>query len=190
MHLPTDQELIDNAARGDRSSFRMLVERHQRFVFSVACRMLWDKADAEDVAQEVFVLLWKNLSKYDHKTKFTTWLYRIITNRCIDSLRSGDKKRLTRSRSLDAAQLSIRGESTEDVVTGTELNEVVRLISEGLSPMQKAVFVLRDIEGLAVEEVCSVLSLSPVQLKSNLYHARVALGEKLKLYYAEKQKLL
>ena len=84
----TEPEIIRKAASGNRTAFRQLAERHQRFVYAVAVRVLNNQQDAEDATQETFIRLWKNLKHYKAEIKLTTWLYRIVTNICLDVLKS------------------------------------------------------------------------------------------------------
>ena len=88
----TETEIITKAIGGDQQAFRWLVEKHQRFVYTVCFRMIGNRADTEDITQETFVRLWKHLSRYRPGIRLTTWLYSIATNLCLDHLRSSKHK--------------------------------------------------------------------------------------------------
>lgn len=165
-------DLILRAREDDIRAFQLLVEHHQRFVYSVAFRLLGSEEDARDAAQECFIRLWKNLRKYDVERTFTTWLYRIIANLCYDQLR-----RTARSRNL-------HGANTEDLTTipcqgdlekslaNADLAEKIRLLAQNLQPRQRMVFVLRDLQELELTEIAVILETSVTTVKSNLYYAR------------------
>jgi RNA polymerase sigma-70 factor, ECF subfamily len=182
---PAETEIISKAMNGDRQAFRWIVEHHQRFVYAVGYKILGNRVEAEDIAQETFVRLWKNLSKYRSDVKLTTWLYKIATNLCLDHLRSSRHKILLRTVAPDEAVTS--QESSDQQVMATEFSEAVRIFAASLQPRQRAVFVLREVEGLSVKEVSDILSMSSDLIKSNLYHARMQITKWMKEHYSEKK---
>ena len=188
MLLPPDAELIEKALAGDMQAFRRLVERHQRFVYALGYRLLGTVGDAEDVTQETFIRLWKNLSRYRSEVKLTTWLYKIATNLCLDSLKSAHSKQGKSTVNVVDYQGRMPAHaSADEPLLKEELAVALERISEKLSPKQKAVFVLRDIENLDMAEIGKVLKLSPGKLKSNLYYARKRVSELFALHYQTKE---
>ena len=187
MAEPLTQEIIGRAMRGDSDSFRVIVDQNQAFAYAVAYRFLANAEDAEDVTQEAFVRLWRNVHKYRPEIKLTTWLYRIVANLCLDFLKSAYGKQ--RKNQVDVDRIGEAKESTDEPLRQNELHEMILRAADGLTPKQKAVFVLRDMEDLPVEEVCSILSMSAGNVKSNLYYARQRVGEKLKSYYQTTDKI-
>lgn len=183
MPEPITPELIQEAARGSQKAFRKIVEANQGFVYAVAFRFVNDTQDAEDITQEVFVRLWKNLHTYKQEVKLTTWLYKIITNRCLDFLKSRHGRQ--RKNKVDVEkQYGLTTHSTpEKEFQQAELMVAITQAAEELTPKQKAVFILRDLEGLSQEEVSEALSMSTGNVKSNLFYARQKMTEKLKAYY-------
>jgi RNA polymerase sigma-70 factor, ECF subfamily len=181
--LLTEPEIIKKAAAGDRSAFRLLVETHQRFVYEVAVRVLNNTHDAEDATQETFIRLWKNLNRYKAEIKLSTWLYRIVTNICLDLLKSAHNKR--NQMTLDIVkQTDLKHDrSTDEAMHLHDLTKAVEDAAAQLPPLQKIIFVLRDLQDLTPEEVSSILETSEERIKSNLYHARVAIGKYLKQHY-------
>lgn len=175
--------LIQKAMAGDVRAFRLIVEEHQAFAYAVAFRMLGQEDEAEDVVQEAFVRLWKNLPKYREEIKITTWLYRIITNLCLDYVKSvrGRQKKNQDALSVGKSVHAITNPAKE--MEQRELMVLVQEAAAALTPKQKAVFVLRDLQGLDVQEVCSILEMEETQVKSNLYHARLAISRELKEQY-------
>lgn len=183
MPEPITPELIQEAARGGQQAFRAIVEVNQGFVYAVAFRFVNDSQDAEDITQEVFVRLWKNLHNYKPEVKLTTWLYKIVTNRCLDFLKS--KHGSQRKNAVDVdKQLHLAAHSTpEQAYQQQELVKIIHAAADELTPRQKAVFILRDLEGLSSAEVCEALSMSAGNVKSNLFHARQKITGKLKTIY-------
>lgn len=180
-------EIIRKAMEGNTEAFRVIVTQNQAFAYSISYRFLGNAEDAEDVVQEAFIRLWKNVHKYNPEVKLTTWLYRIIANLCMDFLKSGYGRQKNNNVDVDCAKLYAIG--SDELMHANELNELIQEAASGLTPKQKAVFVLRDLEDLPVEEVCNILSMSAGNVKSNLYYARQQVGEKLKRYYQTTDKI-
>jgi RNA polymerase sigma-70 factor, ECF subfamily len=181
--------IIREAAHGNRQAFRTIVEQHQGFVYAVAFRFVNDSSEAEDLTQEVFIRLWRSLHTYREEVKFTTWLYRITANRCLDFIKSRHGRQRKNKVDVTSGHF-VQGHSTpEKVFQQAELMSAINLAAEELTPKQKAVFILRDLEGLSTEEVGKVLSMSVGNVKSNLFYARQNMSEKLKAYYQTTDKL-
>ena len=183
MHQQPDHELIIKAKAGDRQAFEKIVELTQGFLYAVAFRYLNNKSEAEDAVQETLVKLWKSFSNYRMEVKLTTWLYRILVNHCLDLKKS-------RTRQFQHQQLSIEGATNfatdhtpHTVMEGNELTAKLQQAADQLSGKQKMIFVLRDMEGLEVQEVCQLVELNEDQVKSNLYHARKKVQEWMKINY-------
>ena len=183
-----DQNLVSRAMAGDTQAFRALVEKNQSFVYAVAYRFVNSRTDAEDVSQEAFVRLWKNLGQYRPEVKLTTWLYKIVTNLCLDLLKSRQHKNSLSQRSMDDSLAIADSASADAILLEDELRAIILRSADELTPKQKAVFILRDIEGLSVDEVCSILGMSAGNVKSNLYYARLSVTERIKQFYSERKK--
>lgn len=185
MTAETDRKLIDRALQGNALSFRHLVERHQSFVYSLAFRLVGNRDDAKDITQEAFIRLWRNLNRYNPDNKLTTWLYRIVTNLSLDMLKSARNKYSIRNPEAHD-DVPVR-HTADQYLIETELRTVVSMMASLLTPKQKAVFVLRDLEELTVDEVSEILSMSPGKIKSNLFLARKRMSELIKSYYEIKK---
>jgi RNA polymerase sigma-70 factor (ECF subfamily) len=170
---------IDKARSGDKEAFGCLVKEHQQYAFNLAFRIACNEEDARDIVQESFIKIWKNMKLFDPKMKFTTWMYKIVSNTAIDFLRSAKKIIKVDIEGLHEKLEQINGEHPETQLSNKETGQLIRLISETLSEKQKLVFVLRDLEGLNSVEVGEILDLPETSIKSNLYHARKAIKEKL-----------
>lgn len=181
----SDIALISNASKGDIRAFRTLVERYQPMAFSVTYKFLNDHHDSEEVVQEAFFRVWKNLKNYKSSVKFSTWLYKIVSNLCLDVLKSRSYRDKLKSRSIDNLNLSGQSQSPLDQLESHEMLDIIHLAVETLTPKQKAVFVLRDLEGLSGKEVSVALNLNEGAVKSNLYYARLRLGEIIREHYGE-----
>lgn len=189
MQLLSESIIIEKARNGDTRAFRILVERYQAMLYSLACRFL-GKDEAEDVVQEVFIRLWKNFHRYRPEIKLTTWLYRIGTNLCLDYLKSGHHKSRLNRVDINETHTVLDPATPDRQLENHELMQYVLKIADSLTPRQQAVFVLRDMEGLSSKEVCEILSMKSGNVKSNLYYARLKMNEKLKQYYHLTEKRL
>lgn len=190
MPEPITPELIQQAVSGSQQAFRVIVEANQGFVYAVAFRFVNDEHEAEDITQEVFVRLWKNLHTYKPEVKLTTWLYKIVTNRCLDFLKSRHGRQRKNKVEVDKGSLAQDHSTPEKEFLQQEFKRIIHEAAEELTPKQKAVFILRDLEGLTPEEVSEALNMSAGNVKSNLFHARQKMTEKLKAYYKTTDKQL
>ncbi len=183
-----ENEIIKKAMKGNPEAFRLIVSQNQSLVYAVAFRFLGSAEDAEDVVQEAFVRVWKHLPKYRFDVKLSTWLYRIVVNLCLDVLKSSQRKQQKGNVKVNE-EWSFNNPTADREVHARELHALIQEAASELTPKQKAVFILRDLEGLLVEEVCIMLSMSAGNVKSNLYYARQQMGEKLKKYYQTTEKI-
>lgn len=178
--MPKDiGNLISEIKKGSQQAFRILVEQHQQYAFNLAFRILYNDEDAKDTVQDSFIKIWKNIHQYNPKIKFTTWMYKIVTNTAIDKLRESSRRSFI---DLDLATKSlhlITSDSPDKTIENNDLGRSIQLVTEQLPEKQKMVFTLRDIQGLKSFEVQEILDLSENSVKSNLYIARQFLRKKL-----------
>lgn len=180
MDQESELDLIKSARSGNEQAFRRLVESHQGLAYSIAYRFTGDELESEDIVQNAFVKLWKNLSKYNEEYRLKTWLSKMVTNLCLDYLKSGRKKHMANK--IISDDMTLPGQS-ENKLEETELRSIVYQLAEHLTEKQKAVFILRDLEMLEVDEVCQALEMTPGNMKSNLYYARLKIKEGLQKFY-------
>ena len=171
--------LIQQSQLGDTKAFEKLVKEFQPLVFRLAFRLLCNEEDAKDMVQETFIKVWKNLNRYEFKYLFSTWIYKIMQNLCYDKLRSAKQTKIYLSNISLAEQNFISSENIEKDVINKELGEYILFFTQNLTPKQKIVFTLRDIEGLEVNEIEKITGLSPNKIKSNLYLARNKIKEQI-----------
>jgi RNA polymerase sigma-70 factor (ECF subfamily) len=173
------QEIIQKIKRGDKNAFRMLVEKYQQQAFRLAFRMLGDEDEARDVVQESFIKIWEKFNTYNDKEKFSNWMYRIVSNRAIDSIRAQKRRPLISLENLIPETLSTEENGVDIILENREAGELIRSITSGLPEKQQLVFSLRDLEGFSQKEVQEISGLAEDTIKSNLYHARKTIREKL-----------
>ncbi len=183
--MKTDEELVRRAKHGDRFAFDELVRRYQDKIYRLARRMTETEEDAEDVLQEAFVKAYRALPRFKERSRFSTWLYRITVNLALMKLRRKKFETL----SLDTPLENDTGSMTRDI-EGQGLNPLERLIAKEskqlldravseLPARYRAVFILRDVEGLSTEETARILGITVASVKSRLHRTRIALREKL-----------
>jgi RNA polymerase sigma-70 factor, ECF subfamily len=161
-----DRILLEAAQDGDLDAFAALVRRHHAAVYRVALRMLGSDADAQDAAQETFVRAWRSLGRFRGESAMNTWLYRIVTRRCLDLIAA---RRPTEE--LGDAELSAPGDPAERSEQRERFQAVLRAVSR-LPGDQRAVLVLREFEGLAYEQVAEALDITVPAVKGRLHRAR------------------
>jgi RNA polymerase sigma-70 factor (ECF subfamily) len=181
-----DIRLMGLVSAGDDRAFEALVERHQRLVVGTVGRMLGTNSDAEDIAQQVFVRVWKNAKRYEPRAKFTTWLLKITRNLTFNELRrrsrhpavplqseTGEEERPLRDERAIAPDASLLDE---------ELQKAVDAAIAQLPETQRMAVILRRYDELSYEEIAETLEQSVSAVKSLLFRARTELRESLKRY--------
>jgi RNA polymerase sigma-70 factor (ECF subfamily) len=174
------REWIARSKQGDTKAFEMLVIMFQTLVFQLSYRLLCNYDDAKDMVQEVFIKVWLQLDKYNPRYKFSTWLYRITCNMCYDQLRSTrHNPELTGISFFAMKDDAVSFDNAETSLINSELRDLILHFSGELSPKQKIVFTLSDIDGLEMKEMEKITGLSAGQIKSNLHLARKHIKNKI-----------
>ena len=168
-----DQRLVARLRSGDSAAFEALYRRHSSGIFGLALRMLRNRADAEDLLQEIFLQAYDKLESFEGRSAFGTWLYRLGVNRCLDHLRSRSAKEQARTAPLDPAFAGAHDPG------GTRNLELERAIGE-LPPSSRAAFLLHDVEGYDHSEVGEMLGIAVGTSKSLVHRARMKLRDRLK----------
>lgn len=171
---PTDFELAQQSAGGDTKAFEELYRRHFRRVYSICLRMLGDPTRAEDMTQEVFILLFNKIGSFRGESAFTTWLHRMTVNQVLMHFRK---------RSTKSELLTIEGETPVQIVRGTEDPNAMPVIDrialeraiQELPAGYRNVFVLHDVEGYDHEEIANMMDIAVGTSKSQLHKARLKL---------------
>jgi RNA polymerase sigma-70 factor (ECF subfamily) len=190
----TDQELIQKTAAKDHHAFQTLVDRYQALVVNTCYGLLGNRQDAEDVAQEVFLEVYRSADKFRQDAKLSTWLYRIAVNRSLNFIR--DNKWSRRLRNLSAlwgdeteqlANIPAPDSSRPDVaLEEKERNGKLHEAIESLPQKQRAAFVLHKYEGLPYQEIARILKCSASSAESLIHRAKLNLQKRLFHYLKEK----
>ena len=187
-----DLDLVHASKNGDVAAFEQLVKRYDRKLLRIAHNVTHNTEDSQDAVQETFLKAFQHLGQFREDSKFSTWLIRITVNQSLMKLR----KRATRDVSLDEdfqadgdmlpMEAADWAPNPEQLYWASELrNILVNTLSE-LRPVLRAVFVLRDIEGLSTDQTAEVLNLSHTAVKARLWRARLQLRERLNKYFGKR----
>ena len=180
-----EEDVITRSQCRDLAAFEQLVRKYQPYAYSLAMKFLCDEAEASDVVQDSFLRVWQNIDRYDPKRKFTTWIYKIVVNLCVDRFRALKRSRsvfLSRDRDLVMGNLPDERD-WETMRSHEQLADIIRTLSGRLSPKQRIVFTLRDLQDLTVEEVVEITGLSTGSVKTNLHYARKSIRDVLVRHY-------
>jgi RNA polymerase sigma-70 factor (ECF subfamily) len=175
-----DAVLVQRTLAGDQQAFEELVQRYERDVFNLAYRMLNERGEAEDAAQEAFLRAYANLDRYDQERSFKTWVLSIASNHCIDRLRRRRLTWLSLEEPLPphpALTSDIPG--PEEAALTNERNVLVQELLEHLSPDYRLAVVLRYWYELSYAEIADMLDTTESAIKSRLFRARQALADEL-----------
>jgi len=170
--------LIASCKRNDQKAFRKIVECYQSMIYSLCFRMLCNEEEARDTVQETFIKVWVNLSSYQSDKKFSTWIYTIATNLCLDKLKSSKHNKYSGSIDDRISEL-ISSENIEQTIINAELGEIILRLTGELTPKQKIAFTLRYLEEIEMEEIREITGMTAEKIKSNLYLARQSIRIKL-----------
>ncbi len=175
-----EQELIRRSQQGDGEAFGQIIERYKSKVFNLAYGMIGDRSEADDLAQEVFIKAYYALPKFQFRSEFGTWLYRIAVNHVRDYLRK-NKHRLDEL-SIDKLGETIPGASDASFEERQLADRRRRLVQTALGRLPekyRTILALRDMQGMPYEEISRLLAISPGTVDSRLHRARKKLRERL-----------
>lgn len=191
---PDDITLVQRVRTGDQRAFKLLVERYQRKVYGVALGMMRNKEDARDVAQEAFVKVYRYVEFFKGDASFSTWLYRITTNICIDILRKrGTTKGLTHiefdeavKRDTAEAQIgalgSMLGTNPQKSALRKELADKINEAMAQIPETHRQILLLREVEGMSYDDLSKTLNIPKGTVMSRLFHARLKMQNILNDY--------
>jgi RNA polymerase sigma-70 factor (ECF subfamily) len=185
----TDAELVKGVLKRDESCFEELLNRYGSKVLNLAMRITRNPEDSEEILQDVFITIFTKLQSFEHKAQFSSWLYRVTMNSSFMKIRARNRRRTV---SMEDVEPNIRhnwvGNRSElfDVDTMSsrhELRDAIQSAIVNLPDEYRAIFVLRDIDGLSNESVSQVLQLSVPAVKSRLHRSRILMREQLRSHY-------
>ncbi|HYP25271.1 MAG TPA: sigma-70 family RNA polymerase sigma factor [Blastocatellia bacterium] len=169
--------IIEGCRRGDRAAFHMLFELHKDRVYSIALHFTGEEASARDVSQQVFLKLFTAINQYRNESQFTTWLYRVVANVCLDEQRK-HKRFVPIGHTVEVNNMVTKG-SQEDTYIRREMQDSVRAAISDLSPKLRLPILLKYVEDLSYDEIASVLGCSKGTVASRLNRGHKALARKL-----------
>lgn len=175
-------ELCRRVAAGEGRAFSRLTELYQHRIFSFCVRMVKDRHEAEDLAQDVFLSVYRHAGEFRGEASFNTWIYRIARNHALNRIKYLERRGRSTGRSLDeVGEDSLRSDrrGPDALVEGEQTSAVVRAAIERLPRQQREVLVLRDLEGLPYEDITEITGLALGTVKSRIHRARSALAERL-----------
>lgn len=190
-----ERSLLRRLRDRDERAFRELLEEHRDRVFNITFRMLGNRHEAEDVAQEVFITVFKTIDTFREESKFSTWLYRVAVNHCKNRIKYLARRHDRDRDELDddAAGNGVNGtplgapvpSSPERALQSKQMEALMQQAIAELDPEWREVIVLRDIEDLSIEEICEITGHPDGTVKSKLHRARLALRKKLQKHMGE-----
>ncbi|HYC58836.1 MAG TPA: RNA polymerase sigma factor [Thermoanaerobaculia bacterium] len=181
---PDDRQLVQTIRTGDTEAFETLVRRKTTKVYALCYRVIGNAEDAKDISQLVFLKLWENLEKYDPAYAFDTWLYRMVTNVAIDFMRNKQSRDNAVNSNLRLVKTATDAEQTV-VVQRKEVENVFNEISNVLSPKQKTIFIMNQMEDLPSAEIAKILGCRESTVRNHLFNARKLMQQQLQKRYPE-----
>ena len=189
-----DLDLVHASKKGDVAAFEQLVKRYDQRPFRIAQSITHNREDSQDTVQETFLKAYQNLGAFREDSQFSTWLFRITVNQSLMKLR---KQRVaTKEVSLDEEfqaesdilpiEVTDWAPNPEQVYWASELRDILINCLKEVSPILRIVFVLRDVEGLTIDQTAKVLNLSQAAVKARLWRARLQLREGLTKYFSKR----
>jgi len=183
----SSEDLMGRVAEGDDEAFEILVNRHQTSVLNLIYRFIGDRTQAKDLAQDVFLRVWQTAKSYEPKAKFTTWIYQIATNLCLNELKSARRRRwfpFSRSNGDEGKTfeetLSDGSPTAEDVLVARERSRQISDALQSLPANQRMALVLKRYDDLSYQKIAQILGCSVSAVESLLVRAKKTLQERLK----------
>jgi len=183
------EELMTRVAEGDECAFQILVNRHQASVLNLIYRFMGDRSKSEDLAQEAFLHVWRAAKNYQRKSKFTTWLYRICVNLCLNEIKSARRKKWLRffqnapdSKHPENETLLDESPTPEELLLARERNQQITNALQSLPQNQRIALVLKRYDDLSYEEISRVIGCSIPAVDSLLVRAKRTLQKKLEKF--------
>ena len=179
-----DRELVRRCLKGDQDAFRILLAKYERPVYGLVRRMIKDEEDARDLAQEAFIRAFKKLQQFDQERKFSSWLFRIANNLCIDHYRRRKLATVPMVRHVDGEEeeswdLPDLGPSPAETFSDSERSRRLLAAIESLPPVYRAVILFRHQQGLTYDEIAETMELPLGTVKARIHRAHRLLKEKL-----------
>lgn len=180
-----DLGLMEKIKEGDEDALKILMENKIDKLHSFCTRLLGDREEAKDVCQLVFLKIWEQADKFNPEFTLNTWLYRIAYNLCIDAIRHKKSVEQMEKRYLEVLRVEKKSHSPFSEFEEEEVEKILKELSTELSPKQRAVFLLHEIDEIPTPEIANILKCNQATVRNHLFHARKFITEKLKEKYPE-----
>jgi len=185
-------EIIEKIKQGKSEYFKEFVDKYKNMVFRICFGFVKNKEDAEDITQEVFFTIYKNIKDFKFESKISTWIYRIAVNRSLNHIRKGKLSRIFNKISLkgenenrEAEIPAARDSSADFKVITEEKKNIISKALNGLPSNQRVAFTLYNIEGFTYEEIAEIMGCSISAVESRIHRAKMNLQKKLVIYLKE-----
>jgi RNA polymerase sigma-70 factor (ECF subfamily) len=190
-HPNDDFQLVEAFRKGDEKAFEELIRRYQRQVANLIYLTLGNREEVDDLAQEVFIRVYRSLHRFEHDASVFSWIYRITMNLCIDEIRRRKIKRTLSlefftDHTLERERQSKESSTAHDDLLLQEKKRMVSNALQRLSPLHRQIILLREYEDLTYEEIAKTLRISTQAVKSRIFRAREELRTLLKDYFKER----
>ncbi len=170
MQIDNDFELVEKFVSGDETAFNLLARKYQKKIYWHARQMLGDHLDADEITQEVLIVMYNKLKTFGFKSSLYTWIYKIVSTRSLNQLRRKKLKRLVTFDSVNEKELSGKSDIVQDIANREKLEKVNNAL-EKLPTKQRQIFVMRNYDQLSYEEISDITGKSVGGLKANYFHA-------------------
>lgn len=188
-----ERSLLRRLRNRDERAFRELIDAHRDRVYNICYRMLGNRHESEDVAQEVFITVFKTIDTFREEAKFSTWLYRVAVNHCKNRIKYLARRYDKQREEIDDQSSGVNGtpigapmpHAPDRALEGAQMEKLMQDAIATLDDEQRIVVVLRDVEDLSIEEICEITGLPDGTVKSRLHRARLVLRKKLARHVGE-----
>ncbi|MBI1938921.1 MAG: RNA polymerase sigma factor [Ignavibacteriales bacterium] len=170
MNNTNDFELIERFVAGDEKAFNIIVKKYQKKIYWHARQMLGEHLDADEVTQEVLVVMYQKLKTFNFQSALYTWIYKIVTTRSLNQIKRRQLRKIFSFEHTDEKELAVENDIVEDIANKEKLEKVNRSL-EKLPAKQRQIFVMRNFDQLSYEEISEITGKSVGGLKANYFHA-------------------
>lgn len=190
--MEEDFELLAKFKKGDQHAFELLVRKYKTIVYNTIYSIIGDAQEADDIAQEVFLKVYTKAGSFKGKSSFSTWLYRITVNRCVDELRKRNDKIISYETEFNEEEklklkdvLASREKDGSEELRQKELQDIIQKAMNSLPEKYRIILTLKEMEGLSYIEISKIMKISLAKVKIWLFRARQKLKEKLAFLYPQ-----
>jgi len=190
--MEEDFQLLDKFKKGDQHAFESLVRKYKITVFNTIYSIIGNTEEAEDITQEVFLKVYTKAGSFKGKSSFSTWLYRITVNRCVDEIRKRNNKIISYETEFDEEEklklkniLASKEADITEELRKKELEDIIQKAMNSLPEKYRIILTLKEIEGLSYNEISQIMKISLAKVKIWLFRARQKLKGKLTFLYPQ-----